>query len=138
MPQTVNEVMTPDPVTCEATASLEDVARAMRDNDTGAIVVTDGEKFAGLVTDRDIVVRAVAEGREPGTPVRDAVSENVVSVEPDAPVERAIEIMREQAVRRVPVVQDGRPVGVVAIGDLAIERDGTSALADISAASPNS
>ena len=138
MPQTVNEVMTHDPVTCEATASLEDVARAMRDNDTGAIVVTDGEKFAGLVTDRDIVVRAVAEGREPGTPVRDAVSENVVSVEPDAPVERAIEIMREHAVRRVPVVQDGRPVGVVAIGDLAIERDEISALADISAASPNS
>jgi CBS domain-containing protein len=138
MPQTINEVMTHDPVTCESTASLEDVARAMRDNDTGAIVVTDDEKFAGLVTDRDIVVRAVAEGRDPGTPVRDAVSENVVSVTPDEPVERAIEIMREQAVRRVPVVQDGRPVGVVSIGDLAIERDETSALADISAASPNS
>jgi CBS domain-containing protein len=138
MPQTINEVMTHDPVTCESTASLEDVARAMRDNDTGAIVVTDDEKFAGLVTDRDIVVRAVAEGRDPGTPVRDAVSENVVSVTPDEPVERAIEIMREQAVRRVPVVQDGRPVGVVSIGDLAIERDETSALADISAAPPSS
>ena len=137
MPQTVNEVMTHDPVTCESTASLEDVARAMRDNDTGAILVTDGEKFAGLITDRDIVVRAVAEGREPGTPVRDAVSGSVATVEPDAPVQRVIEIMREHAVRRVPVVQDGRPVGVVAIGDLAIDRDETSALADISAAAPN-
>ena len=137
MPQTVNEVMTHDPVTCEATASLEDVARAMRDNDIGAIVVTDDEKLAGLVTDRDIVVRAVAEGREPGTPVRDAVSPNVVSVTPDEPVERAIEIMREHAVRRIPVVRDGRPVGVVAIGDLAIERDELSVLADISATPPN-
>src|SRR3954454_18139856 len=115
MAQTVNEVITHDPVICEATASIEDVARAMRDNDTGAIVVTDGDKFSGLVTDRDIVVRAVAGGREPGTSVRDACSSTGVAAAPEEPVQRAIEIMRENAVRRVPVVQDGRPVGIVAI-----------------------
>src|SRR3954471_19431587 len=98
MAQTVNEVMTHDPVTCEATASLEDVARAMRDNDTGAIIVTDGDKFSGLVTDRDIVVRAVAEGRDPGTSVRDAPTSTVAGFAPDEPVQRAIEIMREHAV----------------------------------------
>jgi CBS domain-containing protein len=138
MTRRVQELMTPRPVTLPLDAPLTEAARLMRDEGVGGVLVTQDGVLCGLLTDRDIVVRAVADGRDPGTPVRDAVSANVVSVTPDEPVERAIEIMREQAVRRVPVVQDGRPVGVVSIGDLAIERDETSALADISAASPNS
>jgi len=138
MPQTIREVMTKDPATVDTHASAVEAAKRMRDEDTGAIIVTEGSELRGLVTDRDIVVRAVADGRDPSSvEVSEVCSGDVKALSPDDAVERAIELMREQHVRRVPVVEDGRPVGIVSIGDLAIERDETSALADISAAPGN-
>ena len=138
MAQLVKDVMTANPVTVTSDASAADAAAQMRDSDTGAILVVDGKELRGIVTDRDIVVRAVAEGRDPSaTKVADISSSDVQALEPDQPVTEAIEIMRERAVRRVPVVDGGKPVGIVSIGDLALERDRESALADISAAPAN-
>jgi CBS domain-containing protein len=137
MAQSINEVMTHDPKTVEKGTPIKEVAKAMRDEDTGAIIVTEGGRFAGLVTDRDIVVRALADGRSPDEPVDAVVTTDVKALTPDQSVDDAIQIVREHDVRRVPVVQDGRPVGIVSIGDLAIERDEDSALADLSSAPQN-
>jgi CBS domain-containing protein len=138
MAQRINEVMTHDPVTVSGDATLVEAAKAMAQQDIGPVLVEDGGRLLGILTDRDIVVRAIAEGRDPGsTTAREVCTESVVSLTPDQTVDEAIRLMREHDVRRVPVVQDGRPAGVVSIGDLAVERDTDSALADISAASPN-
>jgi len=138
MKQTIRDVMTPDPHTVQATTALADAAAIMRDGDVGdVIVLTDGQMY-GIVTDRDIAVRAVAEGRDlKETPVGEICSKELVALSPDDTVEDAIGKMREMAIRRLPVVDDGRPVGIVSLGDLAVARDPDSALADISAASPN-
>jgi CBS domain-containing protein len=137
MAQRIREIMTGSPVTLPKDATVLEAARLMRDNGIGDVIVTDGERAEGIVTDRDIVVRAVAEGRDPESVRLEQVeSAQLTSVTPDDPVERAIKVMREQAIRRVPVVENGKPVGVVSIGDLAIERDPDSALADISEEPP--
>ena len=117
---------------------MTDVARIMRDEDIGAVLVTDEDRLRGLVSDRDLVVRVFAEGEDPGrTTVARACSEDLVTVGPDDELDVAVRVMREHAVRRVPVVEEGRPVGIVSLGDLAVERDPGSALGDISAAGPN-
>jgi CBS domain-containing protein len=138
MAQSIREVMTKDPVTLAPDAPIAEAARAMRDNDTGAILVSEGDQVRGLVTDRDIAVRAVADGRDPErTSVGEIATTDLRTVDADASVEDAIEVVRGSDVRRVPVVEDGKPVGIVSIGDLAIERDEESALADISSAPRN-
>ncbi|MER6012432.1 CBS domain-containing protein [Streptomyces bluensis] len=139
MTQHVRDIMTTHPTTVEPQTSVAVVARKMRDENIGAVLVAEGERLRGLVSDRDLVVRAVAEGGDPHrTTVADACSEDLVVVGPDDDVDRAVEVMREHAVRRVPVVDEGHhAVGIVSIGDLAIERDPGSALGDISAARPN-
>jgi CBS domain-containing protein len=138
MGQSIQEVMTPDPHTVTADASIEEAAREMRNDDVGAVLVEDNGNVSGILTDRDIVVRAVAEGRDPSsTKVGELASRDVKTLTPDSSVEDAIRIVRQENVRRIPVVQDGRPAGIVSIGDLAIERDSDSALADISSEPPN-
>ena len=137
MAQSIHEVMTHDPVTVDVGASLQETAKKMRDADTGAIIVTEQNRVRGILTDRDIVVRAVADGRESSTRVGEVVSEELVSLSPRDSAERAVELMRQHAVRRLPVIENDQPIGIVSIGDLAIERDEQSALADISAAEPN-
>ncbi|WP_121745479.1 CBS domain-containing protein [Streptomyces sp. E2N166] len=138
MTQYVRDIMTGDPVTVEPQSSVTAVARIMRDQDLGAVLVTDGDELRGLVTDRDLVIRSVAEGGDPEqTTVAGACSDDVVTVRSDDELNHAVELMREHAVRRVPVVDDGRPVGIVSLGDLAMERDPESALGDISVARPN-
>jgi CBS domain-containing protein len=138
MAQAVREIMTRDPVVMEERSTVAEAARAMKEQDIGDVIVTAGEQVCGIVTDRDIVVRALAEGREPmTTKLADIVSSELVTVKPDDPVEEAARLMRQRALRRMPVVSDGRPVGVVSIGDLAIERDEESGLAQISAARAN-
>jgi CBS domain-containing protein len=100
--------------------------------------VTDGDRLRGLVTDRDLVVRSVSRGGDPeDTTVAGACSDDPVTVAPDDDLDHAVRLMREHAVRRVPVVEEGRPVGVVSLGDIAMERDPESALGDISVARPN-
>jgi CBS domain-containing protein len=138
MTQYVRDVMTGDPVTVEPLTSVTAVARLMRDRDLGAVLVTEGDRLRGLVTDRDLVVRSVAEGGDPEqTTVAGACSDDVVTVRSDEELDHAVRLMREHAVRRLPVVDDGRPVGIVSLGDLAMERDPESALGDISVARPN-
>jgi len=138
MGQSIRDVMTADPHTVAADATLTDAAREMKSDDIGAVLVEDGGSVSGILTDRDIVVRAIAEGRDPSsTKVGDVASRDVKTLSPDSSVEDAIKIVREQHVRRIPVVQDGRPAGIVSIGDLAVERDSDSALADISQAPSN-
>jgi CBS domain-containing protein len=139
MAQTIRDVMTHDPVTVQDTATITEAAAAMKANDVGDVLVMQDGSLAGVVTDRDIVVRAIADGRDPqSTPVREVCSRDLVTITPDASVDDAVQLMRERAIRRLVVSDGSRPEGVVSIGDLAIERDSRSALADISAATPNS
>jgi CBS domain-containing protein len=138
MAQRVKELMTERPVTLGKDASLAEAAKLMRDRDIGDVIVVEGDAAAGIVTDRDIVIRGIAEGVDPNTTrVGQVVSGELNAVAPDDPVERAVEVMREKAIRRVPVLEGGRPVGVLSIGDLAIERDERSVLADISEEPPD-
>ena len=133
MKQQVRDVMTTDPITLDRDASLVEAARVMRDRGIGDVIVVEGEDAEGIVTDRDIVIRGVAEGADPNTTrLGQVVSGDLTSVAPDDPVERAIELMREKAVRRLPVLEGGKPVGFVSLGDLAIQQDAGSVLADIS------
>jgi CBS domain-containing protein len=139
MPQRISELMTTDPVTMENSTDLQTAAAAMRDHDIGDVIVTkpDGRP-CGIVTDRDIVVRGVAEGMGPANATLDDVcAHHLVTVGPDEPVAAAVKTMEEHAIRRLPVVDNGSIVGIVSIGDLAVERDRESALGEISAAPAN-
>jgi signal-transduction protein with cAMP-binding, CBS, and nucleotidyltransferase domain len=139
MPQSIREVMTADPVTLSAATTLVDAARRMKDESIGDVLVADGnEQLRGVVTDRDIVVRAVAEGLDTASAtLGDVCSGQLVTLAPTDAVGDAVRLMSERAVRRLPVVENGQAVGIVAMGDLALERDPHTALADISAAAPN-
>jgi CBS domain-containing protein len=140
MARTIEQVMTSDVETVSADAPLIEAAKLMEKRDIGDVVVVDdaGESVSGIVTDRDITVRGIASGANPGeTPVRDVMSRDPVCLSPDQSVDDAVELMREHAVRRVPVVRDGAVAGIISLGDLAIERDDASALGEISAANPN-
>src|SRR5258705_7065488 len=136
--KTVQDVMTLDPITLPASASLIDAAKTMRDGGIGDVVVIDGEEVLGIVTDRDIVVRGIADARDPqSTTLIDICSRELTTVSPNDQVGTAVRLMREHAIRRLPVVLRGRPVGIVTLGDLAVEQDRGSALADVSAAPSN-
>ena len=138
MAKDIREVMTKDPRTVRPGDSIIDAARAMREDAFGVAIVEEDGKIRGLLTDRDIVVRVVAEGQDPSrTKVADVASEEIATVTPDQEIGDAVRLMGEKHVRRLPVVEDGKPVGIVAMGDLTIERDLSWALADISAAPPN-
>ena len=140
MPQKVGDVMTARPVAIEEEASVVEAARAMRDGDFGSVIVVtepDGE-ICGIVTDRDIAVRVVAEGVDArSVRLGDICRGEVVTVGPDEPVDNAANLMRKKAIRRVPVVDGGRLVGIVSLGDLAKRMDEGHALADISSAPPS-
>jgi CBS domain-containing protein len=133
---TVADVMTKDPKSVEPGDSIEDAAKAMKEADTGALLVVDGDELKGIVTDRDIVVNALAEGNSDAK-VEDVASTDTTTIEPGADLTDAIAKMREAKVRRLPVVDDGDPVGIVSLGDLAIAADDDSALKEISGASAN-
>ncbi|MFJ8692962.1 CBS domain-containing protein [Streptomyces roseolilacinus] len=138
MAQLVREVMTAGVAAVRPDASLVEAAQLMRAQDIGDVLVADGDLLVGVVTDRDITVRAVAEGADPLTVNAETVcTPDPVCVGPDDEVATAVRLMRRHAVRRLPVVEDGRPLGVVSLGDLAISQDPESALADISRAEPN-
>src|SRR5574337_854377 len=138
MAANIREVMTPNPITLPATSSAIEAAQAMRDSDIGDIVVLDGQKICGIVTDRDIVIRAFAEGLDlASTPLKEICSRKLTTLSPQDGVDDAVRLMRDKAIRRLPVVENKRPVGIVSIGDLALKRDPGSALGNISAAPPN-
>jgi CBS domain-containing protein len=138
MARTVEEVMTRNPRTVSAGDPVIEAARIMSDDDIGDVIVVDGGSIEGIVTDRDIVVRGVAESRDAAsTPVREVCTIGLEALGPGATVDDALQKMRDADIRRLPVVEDGRPVGIVSLGDLAVEREPDSTLADISAASPD-
>jgi CBS domain-containing protein len=136
--QSVADVMTTNPIVLDSDAPLAEAARAMRDSDIGDVIVLEEGAVCGIATDRDIVVRAIAAGKDPATtPIGDVCSKDVTTLAPESPVDDAVQLMRDRAVRRLPVVDGDRPVGVVSLGDLAAKLDPQSALADISKAPPN-
>ncbi len=135
----VGEIMTPDPVILPGSASVLDAARVMRDKGIGAVLVADEHgKLCGILTDRDIAVRAVAEGLSPQeTMVISICSSSLAVIPSTATVDDAIAMMRRKALRRLPVVDETQVIGIISLGDLALDRDRSSALADISAAPMN-
>ncbi len=116
----IRDVMTSNPRTVSPADSIQNAARIMRDEDTGVVPVVDNGRPVGIVTDRDIVVRAVADG-ELNRPVRDVVSGDVITARPDMSTKEAAQLMSEHQVRRLPVVENDRLVGIVSIGDLAVK-----------------
>ena len=138
MKQNIREVMTPNPKTLTQSASIMEAACAMRDNDIGDVVVLDNGRLCGILTDRDIVVRALAAGCDPNrTSVGEICSRALVTLAPEDSTGQAVRVMREHAIRRLPIEDRGRVVGIVSLGDVAVDADRRSALADISAAPPN-
>jgi CBS domain-containing protein len=139
MAQLVRDVMTVGAVAMPRSATMAEAAHRMRDEDIGDVLVLDGDRVCGVVTDRDLVVRGLAFDLDADeTTIGSICSDELTCVTPETDVVEAVDLMRAQALRRLPVVQDGgRPVGMVTIGDLALELDPDSVLADISAAAPN-
>jgi CBS domain-containing protein len=139
MTQQIKDVMTKPVQTVRRDATLRAVARAMKEHRIGAVLVLQADgSLLGLVTDRDLVVRGMASDRDiDRTQVAEICSTPPVKLDPTATVDDAVRLMRERAVRRIPVVADGKPIGIVSIGDLARARDPGSLLAQISAAPPN-
>ena len=138
MAHTVRDIMTTQPVMVEPTTTVAEVAKQMDLEDIGEVLVADEGRVCGLVTDRDIVVRAIAEGRDPAsTRVDEICTHEIISVSPDDSVDEAVRIMGDRAVRRIAVIEDGDPVGVISIGDIAVVREPGSALGEISAAPPD-
>lgn len=131
----LRDVMSTDIAALDASASLRDAARLMRDQDIGCVVVEKDGQVCGVITDRDLVVRALADGKLDQN-LGAVCSEHPTTMKADADVADAVRLMEEKAIRRIPIVDSGRAVGVVSIGDLAIARDPKSALGRISAASP--
>jgi|tagenome__1003787_1003787.scaffolds.fasta_scaffold20856951_1 CBS domain-containing protein len=134
----VRELMSSAPETVDVSATIVDAAGLMQREDIGNVIVTQAGNVAGIVTDRDIAVRCVAAGHDPATTkVTDAMTASPVTVRPTATVQEAIDTMRQNDVRRLPVVESGRPIGVVSLGDLTMSSQARSLLADISSAPPN-
>jgi len=135
---TVGEFMTTRLVTMDENATLTAAAQEMRDSAIGDVVVTNGDDVTGIVTDRDITVRGVAERLDPDTATLSQITTtDVVTVSQYDDAVAAADLMRTYAVRRLPVIDNGRLIGLVSIGDLAVEREPQSVLADISADDPN-
>lgn len=138
MAQLVRDIMSTKPTTMRGDTPVREAAQAMRDQDIGDVLIVDGSTVRGIVTDRDIVVRGLADRDDLSEcRLQDVCSDSLVTARPDEDADAAITRMRENAVRRIPVVDDGKAVGVLSLGDAAIEKDERSGLADISAARGN-
>jgi CBS domain-containing protein len=125
----IRDVMTPNPRSVTPGDSIQNAAQIMRDNDTGAVPVVDNGRPVGIVTDRDIVVRAVAEGQL-NRPVSEIVTGSIVCATPDMSTREASQLMSEHQIRRLPVVENDRLVGIVSIGDLAVKEGKDSRTGD--------
>jgi CBS domain-containing protein len=135
---TVRSVMTGPVVTLPPEATVAQAAEQMRINDIGNVLVAEGDKLFGVVTDRDLVVKAMALGLDPQrTPLERVCTQETVTIGPDADVAQAVQLMADNALRRLPVLADNKIVGILSLGDLAAKRDPDSALGEISSAPPN-
>jgi CBS domain-containing protein len=134
----LKDIMTPRPVTLRADDTAATAARTMKERNIGDVLVMRDGQLCGIVTDRDLVLRCMAEGADPDeVELGELCTDDVVTLDADSPIEDAIRRMRDKAIRRIPVVENGKPVGIVSLGDLAVERDEESVLGRISAAPPN-
>ena len=121
MAKSVRDAMTENPRSIGASATVVEAARLMREQHIGSLPITDGEQLVGLITDRDITTRVVAEAADiETTSVGDVSSQDLISVEPDHELDEALNLMARHQVRRLPVVEDGRLVGIVAQADIAL------------------
>ena len=137
MGATVRDVMTPGPIGVDYWQSIGEAARTMRDWGVGAVLVLRNGSLYGVVTDHDLVIRAVAEARAPDEPVGPLSSGNLVGVDANADADEAARLMRQHAVRRLPVIANGQVAGIVSLGDLALRDDPASVLAELSRAAAN-
>ncbi len=134
----MRDIMSPAPVCMAPTESVSAAARAMKERGTGTVLVLTDGRLSGLVTDREITVRVLAENRDPrATLVGDICCGELAVLGPDDDVAEATRLVRERAVRRIPVLEDGVPVGVVSIGDLTLDKGERSALSGVAATPPN-
>jgi len=134
----MRDIMSPAAVCMAPGESVSAAARAMKQHDIGTVLVVNDGRLSGLITGRDITVRVLAEKRDPRTTrIGDICSANLAVLSPDDDVDEATRLVRERGVRRIPVLADGTPVGVVSIGDLALEKDATSALSGVCSGPPN-
>ncbi|WP_026332641.1 CBS domain-containing protein [Deinococcus apachensis] len=137
---TLRDIMTSNPVTVDPQATLQEVATLMLEQDIGAVLVMENDRPTGIITDRDIVVRAVAYGHDSGTPVTDYTTGDVFTLDANTSVEDAADEMGRQQVRRIPVTENGKVVGIVSLGDLAVRANGDAdegALKGVSVPSEN-
>jgi CBS domain-containing protein len=141
--QRVRDIMTVNPSSVSEKDSVRDAARIMKDQDTGVVPVCDGRKVIGLITDRDIVVRLIAEGKDAqNARVNEVMTKHVRSVQEDATISEVLTLMSSAEIRRVPVVnRNDELVGIVSIGDIATDTNQDNrvgkAIEDISDARPN-
>ena len=121
----IRELMTENPRAVDADKPVSEAAKMMRDEDVGLAPIVEGDRLVGTLTDRDIAIRVVAEGRDPeSTPVREVASSELVTIDPDQSLDEALRLMAQHQVRRLPVVEeDGRLVGIVAQADVARHGD---------------
>lgn len=120
MHQSVRDAMTSNPRTVQPEANVQEPARLMKSENVGAVPIVDGDRLVGVVTDRDIAMKIVAEGKSLDTPVSEIASRDLVTIDPDQSLEEAARLMAEHQLRRLPVVEeDGKLVGIVAQADVA-------------------
>lgn len=118
--ETIRDIMTDDVECCTLLDNVFEVATKMKEWNVGAIPIVDGERLVGMITDRDIVVRGVAEKHPGSTKVEDIMSDELVTVSPDTTTREAAQLMAKHQVRRLPVVEGDTLVGIVALGDFAV------------------
>jgi CBS domain-containing protein len=125
MGATVTDAMTPNPCTIDADKTVDYAAKMMKKEDVGVAPIVEGDQLVGMLTDRDIATKVVAEGKDPrSTKVRDVATKNIVSVDPQQDLDEALRLMAQHQVRRLPVVEeDGKVVGILAQRDVALQHD---------------
>jgi CBS domain-containing protein len=120
----LREIMSRDLVTVDYGASVRDAARLMAEHEVGDVLVTQGDRLAGIVTDRDLVVKGIATDRGSDASIVDVMTPDIVSCGPDAEIEEAARLMADNRIRRLPVVEGGRAVGIVSLGDISTRAQG--------------
>ncbi len=124
----VRDIMTTAVETATPDTSLEQIATMMKNENVGAIPIVDGDELAGIITDRDIVVRCIAAGKDPSeTEAEEILSEDLETIEPTDDIEEAARIMSDRQIRRLPVCERGRLVGMISLGDIAVKENETTA-----------